>query len=119
MAQLELSASKLLLLNTIPPPTPEAPMKPYAPLAFFVLLLSGTSLDTAFAQPSKPTHPMVKSKSSDVSGVDKITPKEPDDKTTKNGSGWNGSYVGVTAGTSFGATAGTNLVIPLGSDDEK
>jgi hypothetical protein len=62
---------------------------------------------------------MVKSKSGDVSGVDTITPKEADDKTSKKGSGWNGSYVGVNAGTSFGATAGTNFVMPLGSDGEK
>lgn len=71
------------------------------------------------AQPSKATHPMVKSKSDNVSGVDTITPKETDDKTNKNGSGWNGSYVGVNAGTSFGATAGTNVVIPLESSDDK
>jgi hypothetical protein len=64
----------------------------------------------AFAQPSKVTHPMVKSKSGDVSDVDKITPKEADDKDTQKSSGWNGSYVGVNAGT--------NLVIPLGSDEK-
>jgi hypothetical protein len=51
-----------------------------------------------------------------VSGVDTITPKEADDKTTTNGSGWNGSCVGVNAGTSFGATAGTNVVVPMGID---
>jgi hypothetical protein len=82
----------------------------------FVMLFSSTSIDMAFAQPSKATHPMVKSKSGDVTGVDKITPKEADDKDTQKSSGWNGSYVGVNAGTSFGATVGTNLVIPLGSD---
>ena len=83
-----------------------------------VMLVSSTSIDMTFSQPSKVTHPMVKSKSGDVSDVDKITPKEADDKDTQKSSGWNGSYVGVNAGTSFGATAGTNLVIPLGSDEK-
>jgi hypothetical protein len=94
-------------------------MKPYALLAWLVLLFGTVSLNTASAKQFKSSHPMVKSKSGDVSGVEKITPKEADDKTTTNGSGWNGSYVGVNAGTSFGATAGTNVVIPLGSDSDK
>ena len=54
-----------------------------------------------------------------MSGVDTITSTEADDKTKKNDSGWNGSYVGVNAGTSFGATAGTNVVIPLGLSDQQ
>jgi hypothetical protein len=90
-------------------------IKLITPQSFLLLALFGV----AIAQPSKTPHPMVKSKSGDVSGVEKITPKEADDKTTTNGSGWNGSYVGVNAGTSFGATAGTNVVIPLGSDSDK
>jgi hypothetical protein len=77
--------------------------------------LESASMGTASAQPSKTTHQIVKSKSGHVNGVDTITPKEADDKNTQKSSGWNGSYVGVNAGTSFGATAGTNLVIPLGS----
>ena len=93
-------------------------MWPFVFFGLIVSLLGLTSLDRAWAQPSKTPHPMVKSKSDDVSGVDTITPKEANDKTSKNGSGWNGSYVGVNAGTSFGATAGTNLVIPLGSDEK-
>ena len=84
----------------------------------FITFFSAIGINTASAQPSKTTHPMVKSKSGDVSGVDTITPKEADAKATKNGSGWNGSYVGVNAGTSFGATAGTNVVVPLGSDNQ-
>ncbi len=89
-------------------------------LAIIILatFLESASMGTASAQPSKTTHPMVKSKSGHVSGIDTIAPKEVDDKTINNGSGWNGSYLGVTAGTSFGATAGTNLVIPLGSDEK-
>ncbi len=83
------------------------------------MLVSSASIETAYAQPSKTTYSMVKSKTGEVKGVDTITPKEADDKTTNNGNSWNGSYVGVNAGTSFGATAGTNLVIPLGSDSDK
>ena len=82
---------------------------------FFLLL---AFFGVAIAQPSKTPHSTVKSKTNNVSGFDTITPKEADDKTTTNGSGWNGSYVGLNAGTSFGATAGTNLVIPLGSDEK-
>ena len=93
-------------------------MKPLLPLALSVLLLGIAPSDASSAQPSKATHPTVKSKSGDVSGVDTITPKEEDDRSSKNGSGWGGSYVGVNAGTSFGATAGTNVVIPLGSDEK-
>ena len=82
------------------------------------MLLGSDSMDMAYAQSPKATHPMVESKSNNVGDVDTITPKEADDKTNKDGSGWNGSYVGVNAGTSFGATAGTNMVVPLGSSDQ-
>ena len=75
-------------------------------------------LSTASAQPSKTAHPMVKSKASDVSDADTVQSKDTEDRTTTNGSGWNGSYVGANAGTSFGVTAGTNVVIPLGSDEK-
>ena len=115
---MRLHASKSLLFKPIPPTALEAQMKPYALLALLVLLFGTVSLNTASAKPFKSPPSTVKSKSTNVSGVDTITPKEADDKTTTNGSGWNGSYVGVNAGTSFGATAGTNLVIPLGSDEK-
>ena len=75
-------------------------------------------MNIASAQPPKATHPMVKSNPDAVGGVDTITPKEAEDKTTKNVSGWNGSYVGVNAGMSLGATAGTNIIIPLGSSEQ-
>jgi hypothetical protein len=81
---------------------------------FLLLALFGL----AIAQPSKTPHPMVKSKSGDVSGVDTITSKGAANKTTKNNSGWNGSYVGVNAGTRFGATAVTNMVKPFGSSEQ-
>lgn len=86
---------------------------------FLAILFNLGSFDEAIAQSSKATHPAIKSKSTNVSGIDTITPKEADDKNTNNGSGWNGSYVGVNAGTSFGATAGTNVVVPLGSSDKQ
>ena len=91
-------------------------------LKTFVLISTFISIalwDTVSAKPYKTPHSTVKSKSTNVSGFDTITAKEADDKSTKNSSGWNGSYVGVNAGTSFGATAGTNVVIPLGSDSDK
>lgn len=116
MFTLCLYASKSLLFKPIPPIAFEAQMKPYALLAWLVLLFDSVSLNTASAKPFKSSHSTVKSKSTNVSGVDTITPKEADDKTTTNGSGWNGSCVGVNAGTSFGATAGTNVVVPMGID---
>lgn len=85
----------------------------------FITVFSAIGLNTAPAKSAKSTHPMVKSKAGAMSGVDTITSKEAEDKTKKNDSGWNGSYVGVNAGTSFGATAGTNVVIPLGLSDQQ
>ena len=84
----------------------------------FVMLVSSNSIDMTFAQPSKAKHSMIKSKAIDVSAADAVQSKEAADKNTQKSSGWNGSYVGVNAGTSFGATAGTNVVIPLGSDEK-
>ena len=84
----------------------------------FVMLVSSTSMHMAYAQSPKAKHSMIKSKASDVSGAGAVQSKEADDKNNQKGSGWNGSYVGVNAGTSFGATAGTNLVLPLVSDEK-
>jgi hypothetical protein len=75
-------------------------------------------LGIAEAEPSKTKHSMVKSKTGDEIDVNTLQPKEADDKNAHKRSGWNGSYVGMNAGTSFGATAGTNLIIPLGSDEK-
>lgn len=86
-------------------------------LISFQSFLSLTLFGVAIAQPSKTTHSMVKSKTTNVKGVDAIQSKEADDKNALSIDGWNGSYIGVNAGTSFGVTAGTNLVIPLGSDE--
>jgi hypothetical protein len=52
-------------------------------------------------------------------GVDTIPPQEPPSKDRDSAAGWNGSYVGVNAGMGFGATAGSNVVVPFGTDDDK
>ena len=85
----------------------------------FTILVCSSSLDMAYAQSPKAKHPTSNSKTTNMSGIDTLTPKEADDKNTPKESRWNGSYVGVNAGTSFGATAGTNVVLPLRSASDK
>jgi hypothetical protein len=53
-----------------------------------------------------------------VGGVETIKPGEPSSKDRKNGSGWNGAYVGVNAGAGFGGTAGTNIILPFGASGQ-
>jgi len=60
---------------------------------------------------------MPKVKAGDIGGVEMIKPQEPTSKDRESGSGWNGAYVGVNAGAGFGATAGTNVVVPFGASD--
>ncbi len=48
-------------------------------------------------------------------GVEANTPGETSSKGAGGGAGWNGSYVGVNAGMGFGATAGSNVVVPFGT----
>ena len=67
------------------------------------------------AQSSTMSQPSTKSKAGASGGVEAITPQEPPSKETADGAGWNGAYVGVNAGRSFGATAGTNVVVPFGT----
>lgn len=62
-------------------------MKLFAPSALVAALITLGSLNAALAQPSKNTQPMVKSKPDVVRGVDTLTSKAADDKTTKKGSG--------------------------------
>jgi hypothetical protein len=59
-------------------------------------------------------HPTAKHQ--EAIGLETIEPKE--DKERKQGN-WSGSYVGVNAGAGFGATAGTNFVVPFGSSAGK
>lgn len=75
-------------------------------------------LGVVAAQPSKTAHRIPKSNTSVTKVIDTIESKESDDKSARNGNGWNGSYIGANAGTSFGATVGTNAVIPLGSEEK-
>lgn len=71
------------------------------------------------AQPSKSlktTHQTTVKAGQNTGGLETIEPKE--DQERERG-GWNGSYVGVNAGAGFGATAGTNVVVPLGTSAGK
>lgn len=71
----------------------------------------------ATAKPSKEIHhSTARAKpTSGRGGVEAITSQEPALKETGGAAGWNGAYVGVNAGGSFGATSGSNLVVPFGS----
>ena len=66
------------------------------------------------AQPSAKHHSAAKSTMIKSGGVETIKPQEAPAKDS-DGNGWNGAYVGVNAGRSFGATAGTNVVVPFGT----
>lgn len=70
---------------------------------------------SASAQPSSKPATFARSKPPTVRGVETIKPQETPSKD-EGAKGWNGSYVGVNAGTGFGATAGTNVVVPFGAD---
>jgi hypothetical protein len=94
-------------------------MKSAFALSILPLLLA-VSLDSASAQPPhKLQRPAPKAKSLATGGVETNTPQEPPSKDSSRAAGWNGNYVGVNAGTGFGATAGTNVVVPFGSDSDK
>ena len=88
----------------------------------FALLLLGLSpvpMESAMAQPSKnlkTTHQTTVKAGQNAGRLETIEPKE--DQGRERG-GWNGSYVGLNAGAGFGATVGTNLVVPLGSSSGK
>jgi hypothetical protein len=51
----------------------------------------------------------------EAGGVETIKPQEAPSKDAADGNGWNGTNVGVNAGGSFGATTGTNVVVPIGT----
>jgi hypothetical protein len=68
------------------------------------------------AQPSRSKHSSsAKPTMSSVGGVEASAPQEATSKGAGGGAGWNGTYVGVNAGMGFGATAGTNVVVPFGT----
>ena len=85
-------------------------MKTAVILAFVLSVAASLS---ASAQPS--SKPTARSKATALSGVEAIKPQEQPPKEDSGVNGWNGSYVGVNAGMGFGATAGTNLVVPFGT----
>lgn len=94
-------------------------MKPAVLLSFFLLVQTLISSDTAMAQPPKagrPSRHTPVQSTQTTGGLETIDPKE--DKEREQG-GWNGSYVGVNAGAAFGATAGTNVVVPLGTSEDR
>jgi hypothetical protein len=90
-------------------------------LRLIVSILAGAGLLVAFlpesanAQLSAKKHDPAKATMKETGGVETITPQEAPSKETSTGNGWSGAYVGVNAGRSFGATAGTNVVVPFGT----
>lgn len=71
--------------------------------------LAGASAQVLHKSPRQPNAKPVA-----TGGVETIKPQEIPAKDTGNGAGWNGTYVGVNAGAGFGATTGTNVVVPFG-----
>ncbi len=47
--------------------------------------------------------------------MEAIKPQEEQSKGDGVANGWSGGYAGVNGGGSFGATTGTNVVVPFGS----
>lgn len=92
------------------------------------LLISVASPDLAYAQmaPSEPAakrrvngKPPADVKGNIGGGVEAIQPQESPSKAFVNGNGWSGAYVGVNAGAGFGTTAGSSVVLPIGSSGQK
>jgi hypothetical protein len=83
-------------------------------LAFLATLLAATQAGANDLVPHKAQRP-ANAKPVATGGVETIKPREAPTKDTGDGAGWGGSYVGVNAGAGFGATAGTNVVVPFGS----
>ncbi len=94
-------------------------MKFAVALALLFSLTSVSLPDAADARPgrtqSSAERRKPKVKAGDISGVETIKPQEPPSKDRESGRGWNGAYVGVNAGAGFGTTAGTNVVVPIGT----
>ncbi len=83
----------------------------------FVFLGIG-SIEPSQAQPTrrvKPIHRTAVEAGQNTGGLETVEPKEDGNKGAANAGGWNGSYVGMNAGMGFGVTAGTNVLVPLGS----
>lgn len=86
----------------------------------FGSLLYALSVCVAIGEPSKasqvPHRSSVKPKT--AIGVKTIKQSDADEAVKENNGRWNGSYLGVNAGTNFGATAGKNILIPLGENKD-
>lgn len=88
-------------------------MKPVFIASAIVLLAASLPL-SASAQPS-PRRALAKPTTKEVGGVETIKPQEEQSKSAGEANGWSGAYAGVNAGGGFGATTGTNVVVPFGS----
>jgi hypothetical protein len=73
----------------------------------------------ASAQPSARHSAGARSRASAAGGVETIKPQEAPSRDEGGVNGWNGRYAGVNAGMGFGATAGTNVVVPFGTGDQR
>ncbi len=80
-----------------------------------VASLAAAIPESVIAQSSSKQRLPAKSTIGEVGGVETIKPQEAPSKDAADGNGWTGAYVGVNAGGSFGATAGTNVVVPIGT----
>ena len=92
-------------------------MKPFIVFAAIVALAAIPTLATAQASP-KAQGP-ARNRTKEVGGVETIKPQEAARLPgVADANGWNGPYVGVNAGGSFGATAGSNVVVPFGTSGQ-
>jgi hypothetical protein len=95
-------------------------MKPLAYSLLFFVLIDAFSVGVAVGEPSKSFQAAHRSapKPETAVGVDTIKPNETDEIAKENSGAWSSLYVGVNAGTSFEATVGKNVLIPLGSGEQ-
>jgi hypothetical protein len=89
-------------------------MKPLFTICAIASLAASLPEAATAQSPSKHRHP-AKPTMLEGGGVETIKPQEAPSKDTGGAAGWNGTYVGVNGGMGFGATAGTNVVVPFGT----
>lgn len=77
--------------------------------------LAASLPESATAQSSSEHRSPAKPTMMEAGGVETIKPQEAPSKDTGGAASWNGTYVGVNGGMRFGATAGTNVVVPFGA----
>jgi len=80
-----------------------------------VVALCAVAVVGANAQVPHKAHRQPSGNPEATGGVETIKPQEGPTKDTGKSAGWKGTYIGVNAGAGFGATAGTNVVVPFGS----